>query len=85
MSHTTKPLSERDHQQTLRSSYNDVDASLQVSGFLTGKVGHRVEVVNFSATVDDISFYDNAVLLYTLRITYNNSDHDALVSAERTV
>ena len=41
---TDKPLSNRDAFQTLQGSFNEEDFSLSVSGFLTGKVGRRIEV-----------------------------------------
>lgn len=83
MSNTSKSLSNLDYQQVIRQSQNP-DGSLAVGSFLAGKIGHKVERSVISATVDDYSFYDGATLLYTLRITYNNSNHDEVNSAERT-
>lgn len=86
MSNTTKRFSEFDHQQTLTGSYNDVNATLGVDGFLVGKVGRGFEVETVSPTVENYHFYeDNGdTLLYTLQFTYDNSDHDNLIAAYRT-
>jgi len=88
MSDTTKPLSERDYQQTLQSSYNGVDGSLQISGFLTGKVGHKVTVaIQTTNVLDDTEVYtflDGANTLYELTLIYLNGTRAQLVSAERT-
>ncbi len=83
MAHTTKQLSDRDADQTLQSAYNEVDASITTNGFLIGKVGHKIVRTIQSGTVDDYSFYDGSVLLYTLRITYNNTNHDEMNQSER--
>lgn len=84
MSETTKRLAEYDQTQIMQKIYNP-DGTIAVGSFLAGKVGHKVERTEISATIDDYSFYDGAVLLYTIRVTYNNSSHDEIDSAERTV
>lgn len=84
MSETTKRLSEYDQTQIMQKIYNP-DGTIAVGSFLAGKVGHKVERTAISATIDDYSFYDGATLLYTIRVTYNNSSHDEIDSAERTV
>lgn len=83
MADTTKPLSEYDADQVLQKIYNKEDASITTNGFLVGKIGHKVVRTAQSGTVDDYSFYDGSTLLYTLRITYNNTDHDEINEAER--
>jgi len=84
MSETTKRLSEYDQTQIMQKIYNP-DGSIAVGSFLAGKVGHKVERTAISATVDDYEFFDGAVLLYTIRVTYNNSSHDEIDVAERIV
>lgn len=83
MADTTKRLSEYDADQIIQKTFNKEDASLTTNGFLVGKIGHRVTRTDISPTVEQYSFYDGLVLLYTLEITYDNSDHDNLVEAER--
>lgn len=84
MSNTTKPLSERDANQALQSSYNDVNATLGVDGFLVGKVGRKIVRTVVSATVDDYEFFEGSTSLYVFRITYSNAAHDDVNEAERT-
>lgn len=87
MSITQKPLSHLDYEQTLQSSYNDVNATLSVDGFLTGKVGRKVELaISTTTIVDDTetySFSENGTALYTLRIIYTDGTRAQLISAER--
>lgn len=84
---TQKPLSHLDYEQTLQSSYNDVNATLSVDGFLTGKVGRKVELaISTTTIVDDTetySFSENGTALYTLRIIYTDGTRAQLISAER--
>lgn len=87
MADTTKRLSERDYAQALQSSYNQMNATLSVDGFLVGKIGHKVEL-SVSATTypndtETYSFYDNATLLYQIRIIYTDGSRNIMVSAER--
>lgn len=92
MSKTEKLLSDRDYQQTLRLSFNDVDASLTTNGFLIGKVGRKVEVAITTTTVlDDTAIYtfkelqDGVyVTLYQYTIIYTNGGRTQMISAERT-
>lgn len=84
MSQTTKSLSERDANQVLQSSYNDVNDTLGVDGFIVGKLGRKIIRTATSATIDDFSFYEGSTLLYTIRITYDTSTHDNINQVERT-
>ena len=72
-----------DSNQVLQGAYNDVDKSLSTAGFLVGKVGRKVSVVTV-AEVETYSFYEDAVLLYELTLTYTDSTKTTFVSAERT-
>jgi hypothetical protein len=84
---TKKPLSHLDYEQTLQSSYNDENATLSVDGFLTGKVGRKVELaISTTTVVDDTetySFSENGIALYSLRIIYTDGTRALLISAER--
>jgi len=88
MANTLKPLSKKDSEQTLRNSYNDVNASLTVDGFLTGKVGRRVELeVDTTNVTDDTEIYtflENSNVLYELTIIYTDGTRALMLSAERT-
>ena len=85
MADTTKQFSDYDQTQIFQKAYNPKDATLAVNGFLTGKLGHKVVRAIVSVTVDDFSYYDGSTLLYTIRITYDNSSHDNVNQAERIV
>jgi hypothetical protein len=87
MADTQKPLSERDFGQTLKSSYNQVDASLTVAGFLTGRVGHKVSLAISTTTItndtETFSYSDNGTALYAIKIIYTSGTRDLMLSAER--
>ncbi len=83
MGKTLKRLSELDASQVLQAAYNDNDGTIAVGSFVAGKLGHKVERSIVNPTTDDFEFYDNAILLYTIRVVYTNSAHDDIVSAER--
>lgn len=85
MSNTTKPISNEDSNNVLRYAFNDKDRTIAVGGFISTKIGHKVTRTVISPTVDDYSFFDGSDLLYTIRVTYNNSSHDEIDQAERTV
>lgn len=84
---TQKPLSHLDYEQTMQSSYNDVNATLSVDGFLTGKVGRKVELAISTTTIIDdtetYSFSENGTALYALRIIYTDGTRALMISAER--
>lgn len=77
-------MSERDADQTLKLSYNDVNATIGVDGFIVGQVGRKIVRTLSSATTEQYDFYDSAVLLYTLVITYTDSTLSTLAQIERT-
>lgn len=84
MSKTDKLMSDRDFQQTLKLSFNDVDASLTTNGFLIAKVGRRVEVDVSGGNVAVYTFKENGATLYQYTLTYSDVSRAQLVSAERT-
>jgi hypothetical protein len=87
MSITQKPLSHLDYEQTMQSSYNDVNATLSVDGFLTGKVGRKVELAISTTTIandtETYSFSESGTALYSLRIIYTDGTRALMISAER--
>jgi len=87
MSITQKPLSHLDYEQTMQSSYNDVNATLSVDGFLTGKVGRKVELAISTTTIandtETYSFSESGTALYSLRIIYTDGTRAQMISAER--
>jgi hypothetical protein len=87
MSRTNKKSSKKDGLQTLQMAFNDSDASLTTSGFLSGKVGHKVTLAIQTTTVADdtelYSFFDDTELLYQIRLVYTSAAKVQLISAER--
>jgi hypothetical protein len=87
MSITQKPLSHLDYEQTMQSSYNDVNATLSVDGFLTGKIGRKVELAISTTTIandtETYSFSESGTALYSLRIIYTDGTRALMISAER--
>ena len=55
---SSKKMSEKDGMQVLKAAFNDTDYTISTSGFLDGKVGHRIKTVNVSSTIDDNYFFD---------------------------
>jgi hypothetical protein len=84
MANSEKNMAQVDAEQALRFAFDNGTKTFAVDSFLSLKVGHKISRVVVSPTVDDISYYDGANLLQTLRITYTNAAHDDFVSAERT-
>lgn len=82
---TTKPASDMSEENVLRGAYNDVDKTLSTSSFITAKLGHKISQAIINPTTSDWSWYDVAVLLYTIRIIYTDASHTDIVSVERTV
>jgi hypothetical protein len=83
MADTSKQLAEKDANQTLRSAYNKVDASLTTNTFLVGMVGRKVEIA-IADEVETYTFSENGSTLYVLTLTYTDATRETLVSAERT-
>ena len=84
MSKTDKTMSDRDFQQTLKLSFNDVDASVTTNGFLIAKVGRKVEIDVSGGSVAIYIFKESGVTLYQYTLTYTDASRTILVSAERT-
>lgn len=78
-----KPFSDRDGNQVLKASFNDVDHSITINGFLVSKIGAKITRSDVDSVTEDFSYYDNATLLYTFRLIYTDSTKADLVSAER--
>jgi len=87
MSLTTKPPTKLDYEQAIQGSFNDMNSTLSVDGFIVGKVGHKIVRTEPSAVAEDYEFYDKVngsdVLLYTIRITYTSALKQTLLSVER--
>jgi hypothetical protein len=83
MANLVKERTKLDHQQVQEFSFNDVDKSVTVAGFISSKVGNKIERTPVSSSIDDYSYFDGTNLLYTLRVTYSSSSKDQVNSVER--
>lgn len=81
------PSTRRDANQVIQQSGNDVDSSLQVSGFLTSKIGAKITLAISTTDVADdtetYTFFDNETELYQIRLIYTSAAKTQLISAER--
>ena len=55
---SSKSMSQKDGMQVLKAAFNDNDMTISTSGFLDGKVGHRLKTKVVSVTVDENLFFD---------------------------
>lgn len=83
MANTTKPMTEFDQSMILQKAYNPTEGTLAVGSFIAGKLGHRIDRAIVSGVIDRYSYYDGAVLLYTIEVTYDNTSHDNVNRVER--
>lgn len=84
---TQKPLSHLDYEQNIQRAYNDENATIGVDGFLTGKIGRKVELAVSATSVagdtETYTFSENGVNLYAIKIIYTDDTRSLMVSAER--
>lgn len=84
---TIKEPNGLDGAQTLKESYNQVNATLSVDGFLTGLVGRRVDLaistVNVANDTETYIFSELSVPLYTYQVTYTDGTRTTMLFAER--
>lgn len=55
---TSKQMSQKDQDQILRTAFNDNDGTISTSGFVDGKVGHRIKTQAVSSTIDESYYFD---------------------------
>lgn len=84
---TQKKFSQRDADQTLQASFNDVDSTITVNGFLVSVVGRRVDVTISTTTnpgdTQNFAFSENGIALYTLKVVFTDNTYSQLLFAER--
>lgn len=85
---TLKPPSDLDSTQNIQRSYNDVNGTLSVDGFLTGLVGRRVDLAISTTTVandtETYTFSENGTNLYVYVVVYTDGTRSTLLHAART-
>lgn len=87
MANSKKVLSPRDSGQTLQASFNEEDNSLTVGGFITVKIGHKIEkavsTTNVANDTEEYSYFDDEILVYKVRVIYADSTRSDFISTER--
>lgn len=87
MPQTQKPLSDRDANQTLQASYNGVNDTLSVDGFITGLVGRRVDFVIGTTNVPNdsmtMNFSELGIALYSIKMVFTTGTRDVPLFVER--
>lgn len=87
---STKPLSQQDPGETAQYAFNDIDASKNVTGFLTSLVGRQINVTITTTTVaNDTEVYAfseqfGTLPLYTFTLVYTDGTRTTLLVASRT-
>lgn len=88
MGRTAKPLSQQDPGETQQYTFNDVDATTTVNGFLVGVVGRRVTLTISTTTVandtENYAFSENGTALYTFVVVYTDGTRSTMSTATRT-
>lgn len=87
MSNSVKAESERDANQTLKFSFNDIDKSLTTNGFLAGLVGRKVvQAISTTTAANDTltyTFSESGTTLYAIKVIFTDSTYATMISAER--
>lgn len=83
MNNLRKSPSVTNQQNIMRDVYNENDKSLVTSSFVDSKIGNKIVKTNVNAVTEQYSYYDGAILLKTIEITYASSTKEDLVSVER--
>lgn len=87
MAVTTKPASPLSGDNILRNSYSEETKTLNVSGFISAKVGHRItlqiQTTNVANDTELYSYYDGSTLLMQIKVIYTTGARDLLQSVER--
>lgn len=87
MANTTKGLSDADANQVDRYAFNDQLKTIGVDGFLSAKIGHRIELTISQTTIADdtetYEYFDNGVSLLQIEIVYTDGNRTVMLSSER--
>jgi len=87
MANSRKPMSEKDFQHVLRSSFNDTDKSLATGSFITNKVGRKiVQTITTTSITNDTLIFDyqeDGSSLYQVKVIYSDGTRETMLSVER--
>ena len=77
---SSKASSSKDGMQVLKFAFNENDMTISTSGFLDGKVGHRLKTKTVSPTIDENLYFDE---VNVVSATFTNSS--AVVTVPSTI
>lgn len=84
---SNKKASNLSNENVLRDVHSQEDNSLITNGYLVAKVGRRIESVdsttNVAGDTQTITFIEDGVTIYVLRVIYTDATQSKFVSAER--
>ena len=84
---SAKQPSKQDANQTLKGSYNDVDLSITVNGFLVGKIGRKIaaaiSTTNIANDTETYTFSEDSITLYVYKVIYTDGTRAGILTAER--
>lgn len=85
---TDKTMTKKDDEQVQRYSYNDVNATFGVDGFIVGAINRRVTATTSTTNVSNdtvtFDFFQNtSELLYSIRVIYTDGSQSTFMEAER--
>ena len=88
MSATTKTPSNMSQENVLRGVHNEQLQVLGVSGFISGKVGHKItQTISTTSATDDtlvFTYFDGTTQLMAITVVYTDGTRGTLLSVERT-
>lgn len=83
MADSTKKMSKTDFQQAVDYAFNSNTKTFGTSSFVIAKVNHELNFVDTSATVQQIQYMDEGVVLFTLQITYSDASRENITNVKR--
>jgi hypothetical protein len=84
---TKKEETRKSADNATQFAFHDEDASFEVSGFVSGRVGRKVTFTTTTTNVTDdsqlIDFLEDSVSLYTMLLVFTDDTQSVLISVER--
>ena len=85
---SNKKASKLSNENVLRSAHVDETASLSINGYVSAKVGRRIELslttTNVLNDTEVYTYLEDGVQIMVLEVVYTDTSRETLVSVERT-
>ena len=85
---SNKKASRLSNENVLRSAHVDETASLSINGYVSAKVGRRIELslatTNVLNDTEVYTYLEDGVQIMVLEVVYTDAGRETLVSVERT-